>query len=356
MHYLSINLHELFLSLVGICLLLVALILVVIIISFVKYRDIIRHNFWGSIIDQKVTDAIIHEAIDDTQKGAFEKFLNVQAFRDLCIQKMIEAEKKFSGSIHAVIQAFYTKYAFKADSLKKMTFRKAFTVARGIQESTAMHADEALPSIEQFLKHKDPNVYEEAQYAMVTFKGFEGLQFLSNFKNILSDWQQLRLLRSIHELPEDKRDLVSEWMSSENHSVALFALRLAGQFQTIGLYSEVVSLLIHPEDEVRIQALKTLQVLENENTLDDIIQNFEDNNIDVQMEVIRLIKSLNDPKSLTFLKDQLLNSRSVSLKIAVAELLYTFREQAYLREVALFDSSDEELALIINHALQEKIC
>lgn len=356
MHYLSINLHELFLSLVGICLLLVALILVVIIISFIKYRDIIRHNFWGSIIDQKVADAIIHEAINDTQKGAFEKFLNIQAFRDLCIQKMIEAEKKFSGSIHAVIQAFYTKYAFKADSLKKMTVRKAFTVARGIQESTAMHADEALPSIEQFLKHKDPNVYEEAQYAMVTFKGFEGLQFLSNFKNILSDWQQLRLLRSIHELPEDKIDLVSEWMSSENYSVALFALRLAGQFQVIGLYLEVVSLLGHPEDEVRIQALKTLQVLENENTLDDIIQNFEDNNIEVQMEVIRLIKSLNDSKSLTFLKDQLLNSKSVSLKIAVAELLYTFREQAYLREVALFDSSDEELALIINHALQEKIC
>ncbi|WP_260446430.1 hypothetical protein [Chryseobacterium lactis] len=62
---------------------------------------------------------------------------------------------------------------------------------------------EALPKISVFLSHPSSQVYQEAQYAMVSLSGFKRLDFLATASGKISEWQQLRLLFSVTSIPEN---------------------------------------------------------------------------------------------------------------------------------------------------------
>jgi hypothetical protein len=102
---------------------------------------------------------------------------------------------------------------------------------------------------------------------MVVFKGFEGLNFLNAFPYIISDWQKLRLLRSINQTPEDCTEIVNNWLQSSNSSVVIFTLKLVRKFQMLSSYQEVKKLLLHNSTEIRIQAVRSMQALENASQL-----------------------------------------------------------------------------------------
>ena len=351
-----VSIHELVLVFWGILVLVLLLIIVVLFYGFQQYK-ILNYNLeWSAIIDQKLADAIVYAEEERISDDSFGGFCQMNSFRNLFLEKLVAAKTKFSGSAQTEIHRLFEKYDLKKDALKKLKQRKSYMIAGGIQELTAMNVTESLPQISTFLKHSSQQVYQEAQFAMVAFKGFEGLAFLNDFPHIISDWQQLRLLRSLHQIPENCTDSVPLWLQSENTSVVIFTLRLLRKFQMLSFYQNVKTLLSHPFPLIRIQAVRTLQSLENTETRDDLTQTFDEQPTEVQREIIKTLKNSNDKKCGEFFKNQLFNHSVSGIRILSAEALLNLGNEKDLREISQSESNSEELTRIIQHALQEKIC
>ena len=357
MLFLDISLHFLFDTFLGILLIVFLLIVGVLYYSFYLFKKLIHLIKWSQEIDHKVSEAIVYGGEEvETTSDSFGRFSNNSSFRDLFLEKLVDSEKKFSGAAQNEISKLFQDYNLEKETLKKLNQKKPYLIAGGIQEVASMRVESAVPKIASFLNHPSPLVYQEAQYAMVSFKGFDGLQFLDSVSNKISEWQQLRLLISISHFPENCEETVNNWLQSKNDSVIIFTLRLLRKFQMLSFYSNVLELLEHPSEEVRIQAVQTLQSLENSSTVDHLTESYANQTPEVQVEIIRALKSSKDQRCVDFLKKELINDPFPKLKILVAETLFSLGSQDYLRNLAEKESSSEQLVQIIKHSMQEKAC
>lgn len=349
------SVHFLFLVFLGMLSLVLLLIIAVLIYSFNQYKTSSQASKWYEIINKKISEVIVYDEETNTDKD-FTAAIGNPLFRNLFLQKLVESEKKFSGAAQSKIKNLFTEYGLKNEALKKLEQKKAHLIAGGIQELTAMNVKEALPKISAYLTHSSTQVYQEAQYAMVHFKGFEGLHFLNSHTSRISEWQQLRLLLSITHIPENFDESMKNWLESENNSVVIFTLRLLRKFQVLSFYSNVISLLKHSSTEVRVQAVQTVLSLENSSTITDLIEEYADQPLEVQLEVFKVIKVLKDQSCMDFVKTQLLNHPDSGIKVYAAETLFILRQQDDLIQLMQDEASSEQLIQIIKYALQEKVC
>ncbi|MBO9691041.1 HEAT repeat domain-containing protein [Chryseobacterium sp.] len=354
--FLTTSVHFLFLVFLGMLSLVLLLIIAVLIYSFYQYRESAQASRWSEVINKRISEVIVYGEEKISADSNFSEASGSPLFRNLFLQKLAESEKKFSGAAQEKLKDLFREYGLQEEALKKLHQKKIHLIAGGIQELTAMNVEDALPKISTFLSHPSAQVYQEAQYAMVHFKGFEGLHFLNSITSKISEWQQLRLLISITHIPENSGDTIKSWMESSNDSVVIFTLKLLRKFQMLSLYSSVIDLLEHPSSEVRIQTVQTLLSLENPSTIAHLMEVYPDQPTEVQKEILRVIKKSKDQCSTDFLKDQLLNTSDSGVKVCAAEALCALEKQDYLAEISQQETTSEELIQIIKYALQEKIC
>ncbi|MDR6458135.1 hypothetical protein J2786_001228 [Chryseobacterium vietnamense] len=354
--FLTTSVHFLFLVFLGMLSLVLFLIIIVLIYSFYQYRESVQIFKWSEVINKKISEVIVYGEEDRSADTDFSAASASPSFRNLFLQKLAESEKKFSGAAQSKLKDLFQEYGLQEEALKKLNQKKEHIIAGGIQELTAMQVEEALPKISTFLTHHSAQVYQEAQYAMVNFKGFEGLHFLNSISSKISEWQQLRLLISITHVPENSGDSIKKWMESSNDSVVIFTLKLLRKFQILSLYPTVTGLLGHSSVDIRIQAVQTLLSLENSSTIAHLMETYPHQPNEVQKEILKIMKKSKDQFSTDFLKNQLLNNADTGIKVYAAEALCALDKQEYLTEISQDETSSEELVQIIKYALQEKVC
>lgn len=350
------SVHFLFIVFIIMLSLVMVLIIAVLIYNFIEYKESLRIARWSDIINKKISEVIVYweeGVIDDIQFN----ILNQNAsFRNLFLKKLVDSEKKFSGGAKDRIKDLFNEYQLYKEALKKLRQKKPHLIARGITELTVMDVGDALPKIDSFLSHPSVKVYQEAQYAMVRFKGFEGLHFLEKFNSKISEWQQLRLLLSIPSIPENSDTTIVKWLESTNDSVVIFVLKLIKKFQMLKLYSKTIELLDRDSVNVRIEAVKALMSLENPGTVAYLSKIYYEQPEAVKLEILRVIQISKDQCCTDLLKDELKNDLSSGIKVNAAQALYKLGYQDYLSELAHREDSSEELVQIVKYALQEKVC
>lgn len=350
----QIVLHELILAIIVVLILVLLLIITVLAYSFYSYRILHHRQSWTQIIELKIMTAIVGG--DDLNDPEFKSYLREPSFRTLFLHLLVNSDRKFSGAAKQSIGKLFMDFKLEDEAWRKLRQRKAYLIAGGIQELAAMSVEPAIPVISTKLHDPRPSIYQEAQYALVSFQGFEGLRFLDNFDRPLSDWQQLRLLYSIHVIPETSEQYITLWLNSSNSSVIIFSLRLIRKFRLLVFNAPVQNLLEHPKIDVRVQAVRTLQAIENDTTLGRLTKIFDEQFVEVQLEILKAMKISKSRDCENFLKAQLWNSRETSIKITAAEVLVVIGQEEYLREIALTEATTAPLKQIIDHALQEKKC
>ncbi len=349
------SVHFFVLVLFGILLLVVVLIIGVLLYGFFQYRQSVRVSGWLEVINQKISEVIIYDGEDLPDNLSFRQFLGNSSFRNLFLQKLVDSEKKFSGMAKDRIKGLFSQYGLHHEAEQKLGRKKAYLIAGGIQELTVMDSTDVLSRISGFLSHPSPQVYQEAQYAMVNLKGFEGLAFLDTAEGKISEWQQLRLLLSVTAIPENSIPAVKGWLKSPNNSVIVFTLKLIRKFQLLSFYPDVMELLEHASSEVRIRGIQTLLSLENPSTMNDLIKVYPHQPMEVQTEILRAMKVSKDRSTTGLLKKELSDSPVSGIKVHAAEALFSLGHQEYLVQLMQDETASDELVQIIKYALQEKI-
>jgi len=217
-----------------------------------------------------------------------------------------------------------------------------------------MNNDETLPKIKSMLQHKNDLVRSEAQYGLAKFSGFEGLFFLDNLQEQLTDWQQLKLLDAITILPNiDEVDtIISNWLKSPNQSVKILTMKLIRKFQLLQMHDLVADNLHDSDEKVVEETIKTLVRIEDDSTSKLLIEQYETCNEKFQIQILKALEKISNPENNTFLETQAKENPSFSVKKASVRALNNCCSKTNLQKLA-HQSNSPELKQIINQIIQE---
>lgn len=352
--HLNVVIHDLLLIFLSVLIMILLMTGAVLFYGFYQYRALKNKREWESLIDSRVSDAIVFsEEVPESE--FFHTHSQEGSFRNLLLERLVSSKKKFSGMAQEEIQRLFINYGLYKEAVQNLNSTKPYVIAGGIQEVTAMKMTDSLDKVQKYLQHPASQVYNEAQYAMVVFKGFTGLDFLDTLDTPLSDWQQLRLLGSLQKVPDDRDVPVELWLKSSNLSVVVFTLKLIKKFQLLTFYDQVKDLLYHTSEKVRINAVQTMQVLENDHTMDDFMDVYSLQPVKVQLAILRAMKHSNDKRYHDFFKSQLNDQPVIALKMEAAQALFALGFCETLNEIAQSDTVPEHIREIVKHVLQDKI-
>lgn len=340
---------------VGIYILLILLFLIIIytlLKSIIEYKIITKKNKWNAIIDQEIYETILDD--EPNSNTDFTDYLKSSSFKHYFIKKLLKAEQNFSGNSKENIRNLFDHYQLKKISLQKLNSQKDYEIAEAIQEVTAMNHVETLPKIKSMLQHKNDLVRSEAQYGLVKFSGFEGLFFLDNLQEQLTDWQQLKLLDAITILPNNNEveTIISNWLKSSNQSVKILTMKLIRKFQLLQMHDLVADNLHDSDEKVVEETIKTLVRIEDDSTSKLLIEQYETCNEKFQIQILKALEKISNPENNTFLETQAKENPSFSVKKASVRALNNCCSKTNLQKLA-HQSNSPELKQIINQIIQE---
>lgn len=229
------------------------------------YTNSIRSN-----LEVWISHIILEEGgVDIDLPPKFYRILQNKAARQLAIEELINCKKNFSGTVSETIVQLYNQLDLKKDSVKKISPKRKWHVrARGIQELYLMDQKDVLKTIYKNTNNRNEFIRMEAQTGVIHLTGFAGLRFLDVISYPLTEWQQIKLLEQLRltSRKEDLSESIAGWLLSKNDTVVVFALKLADEYQQFGVRDNVINSLVHPNERVRTQAVKTLVRLADQHT------------------------------------------------------------------------------------------
>ena len=275
-------------------------------------------------IEEWITQVIMEEDVDTpTLIRNFKRIMINKHVRQFAINELISCKKNFSGGVTDNIVSLYIALGFKEDSLAKLRNTTRWHIkARGIQELYLMEQQDILKTIYKNTNSTNEFVRMEAQTGVIHLTGFPGLRFLDVISYPLTEWQQLKLLEQLRLYPkkEDLSNKIPAWLRSSNSTVVVFALKLADEYQVFAVRQEVIHCLVHPDDMVRTQALKTLIRLADEETPKILMGYFAKESLVNRFYILDAMRSIGTEEDRYFI-ERLLDDENDTIKLKAAIVL-----------------------------------
>jgi hypothetical protein len=282
-----------------------------------------RKSGWNKIARHLVSTAIFFEEDGRDPGGATpdsRKWIHTPGFRECLIDEMVTAKKNLTGDAAANIVRLYRLLRLEEDSKQKLSSLKWDIKARGIQELAWMEQKDQLSRIYRHTNNRNEFIRMEAQLAIVQFYGMEGLRFLDVVSEPISEWQQIKLLAHLPRKAGEPLKKIRGWLQSANPSVIAFSLKLVAIHHQFELHDHVAVCLGHRDAPVRVQAVKCLREIYNENTSALLIDRYQENGRAYKEAVLEALGAIGAESSTSFLFSAL-RKEDNSLKVLAARSL-----------------------------------
>lgn len=280
-------------------------------------------------IEEWITQVIMEEDVDTPALiRNFKRILINKHARQFAINELISCKKNFSGGVTDNIVSLYVALGFKEDSLAKLRNTTRWHIkARGIQELYLMEQQDILKTIYKNTNSTNEFVRMEAQTGVIHLTGFPGLRFLDVISYPLTEWQQLKLLEQLRLYPkkEDLSDKIPAWLHAANTTVVVFALKLADEYQVFAVRHDVIQCLVHADNQVRTQALKTLVRLADEETPNILLGYFNKESLINRLYILDAMRSLATEADANFI-ESLLDDENDTIKLKAALVLVSISD------------------------------
>lgn len=279
----------------GISILLVSFMLIK--LSVKKYRKK-QYVVWNNDAQLLVRDTIFFEDnLPQTDHiipipSSVQKNMPNERFREVIVDVILYATKNISGNAEFNLKKLYEQLNLHLFALENLKDKRWYVKAKAIQELGVMNQMEYLNKIYRFTNNKKELVRMEAQLAVIKLLGFEGLRFLDVISYKLTEWNQIKLLNELARLPNNNFTGIEKWLRSANVSVVAFALKLARNYHRFELYNEILNCLDHEDDDVRYQAILTLQKIYTVDTSKILLNKFSKEIYKNQFAIIKTLKSI----------------------------------------------------------------
>jgi hypothetical protein len=310
---------------IGLISLMIGLLIYMFFYMYFKSKYEKKHDKWRTISDLLIRKAVFY---DDEEMEAetlipvtarAEKLMRNKHFRKLLTGEITSAKKNIAGIAADNLKHLYQQLQLDKYALKNLKSRHWHIKATAIQELTVMEMKEFLTNLYPYTNNHNELVRMEAQTAIVQFYGFEGLKFLDIITYPISEWQQIKLLQQLSNVPPVDIS-IDNWLKSTNNSVVVFTLKLARNYHRFELHDLIISCLDHTDPEVRLQAMHYLCEIYTDETSDHLISRFLKESFKQRLAMVKGMQSLGTEKDTLFLLS-LLDDDSNEMKLYAARAL-----------------------------------
>lgn len=310
---------------------------------------------WKFISDTLIRNAIFLEEDDDLISddseglhipGRLKKLLPNPDFRKIITAELLAAKQNMSGTASINLKKLFSQLKLDDQALTMLSSNSWHIKAAGIQQLGIMDMHHHSDKIVKLVNDKRRLIRVEAQNTLIKFFGFEGLRFLDEATYPISEWQQIRILKELSQMPSENFTGIEKWLKSANDSVVVFALKLAKVYYRFELYNDVIECLQHKNPDVRYQAILACAGLQTENTADQLIDCFFAETERNRITIINILGDVGTSSEFIFLLS-LLENEPNTVVIAAAHSLASLGEEGmnYLR--SHLKANDYPLAQII---------
>lgn len=310
-------------------------------------REVYQQRIMNYLFDEKSRD----ETIRELRKIASSRF-----DRQILIDQMIDLSINLKGQIKELIRDLYLILGLKQDSLDKAHSRKWHENVKGFRELAYMNIREANEKIFDSLNSGNEILRMEAQIALVRLSDDNPYHFLHYMKRPLAKWEQITLHELLiqHNL---KIPAFKQWFGSENLTVLMFALEMVAWFRQKGAGKEVIRLLHHEDEQVRLTAIRVCGEIQLKSSLPVLKKIYAEETYRNKLEILQTFSRIPDARYLGFLKSVLDMEEDVQLQIQATRAMENTDEPGISMLVKLMKSKSEykNYQIIIRHVLDGRI-
>jgi hypothetical protein len=330
------------LSLILISAVVFAILIVLLFLYILIYQGVLRArqkqlDRWSALADKVIYKVIFHEKDDPNNYQGEElfdivsrtvvkispvitKYLKNKNFRKILTQKLISVKLNMSGIASDNLTRLFRQLELDNHILEMLNSSSWSKIASAIQQIGIMELDEYKARLFEFVDNKRGLIRVEAQNAILKFYKFEGLRFLDNATYPITEWQQIKLLNQLADLPTENFTGIDVWLDSQNDTIVLFALKLVKNYHRFELYDKVVACLKHKNSTVRKQAIIVLKFLPSERSAALLIDIYFTETSNNQLAILHTLASIGSENEIQFLV-ALLSDDVNAVKIASAKAL-----------------------------------
>jgi hypothetical protein len=225
--------------------------------------------------------------------------------RKRIISVLYKLMNEVSGEMADSIKTLYYETGLIDYALKRLNNKNWYVIAKGIGELTRFKIEEVYVDIVKFIDHPRKEVRKETQLYLVSLFRFEGLSFLNELKEPLSEWAQVQLLEILQKFDDQQICDIQPWLKSKNDTVVLFALKLAQIYNQFEVKDTLTDLLSHQNKSIRIYVIEVLTHLYGIEAKDKLKANFNDLSIEEQISFFGLLEKLVIPSDEPFIEKHL---------------------------------------------------
>lgn len=220
-----------------------------------------RKNIEELLVEFLYSENSNNERLSDDQKKIIKKFkkgLTSKRKRKIITETFLQLDQQVSGQMIVLMNRLYKEIGLLNFALRKLRSRKWYVVGIGIKDLRQFKVRRAKHAVAKLVNHHREEVRREAHLYFLELFGYEGLNFLNDLEVPLSDWDQVLLLGEVENLENHEITDVSHWLVSKNDYVILFVLNIVKVFNRFETKNELLDLLHHKNEEVRIKAIEVL--------------------------------------------------------------------------------------------------
>ena len=255
--------------------------------------------------------------------------------RKVIISTLLKLRSEISGEMGESIDTLFVKLGLLRYSLAKLRNKEWDVIAIGIRELTQFKIKAVHKIIMNNINHPKREVRKEMQLYLVYLYAFNGLEFLNVLKTPLSEWDQIQLLEILQLKIDAQVADIRPWLKSSNDSVVIFTLKLAKVYNQFEVKEELIELLNHKSEEVRINVINTLSHLHIFEAKTILKNNFNELSDEEQIAFLKMMENVYDYDDKSFLLEHI-HHQNFEIKLIVSEILKNINfEEFELNEAEL---------------------
>jgi len=310
-----------------------------------KLRQYLMEQYQSLIVDY---------LFGNTGSEQFKKIASDNFRRQVLIDQMIDVSVNLKGESEEKLMNLYRELNLDQDSLARARSRKWHKKIKGFRELAFVGITDGNDEIYRALNSRNEILRMEAQIALVRLSDKDHFEFLSQLKRPFSLWEQITLHDLIiqHELPVPA---FSKWLSSDNPTVVMFALRMIREFKQKDAEQEIKKVLLHRDPAVSQLAVQVAGDLDLRTTLDTMKRMYKFQEYNNCLEIVKSMGKMPEQALLGFLKLVLDKEDDVQLQIEAVKAIENMGEPGVQALVKVMKSEYKNYNIIVRHVLDRRI-
>jgi len=303
---------------------------------------------------EKYQELIINYLFGNASPDDFRPIASDNYRRQVLIDQMIDVSINLKGQEAKKLLGLYKHLGLDRDSINRARDHRWHKKIKGFRELAFMNIKDANDSIYKALNSSNEILRMEAQIALVRLGDEKPFEFLSYLDRPFSLWEQITLHELIvtHNLPIPQ---FSQWLTSKNPTVVMFALRMIREFKQAEAEEAVHDTLMHPDPSVKKLAVQVTGDMNMRSTLETMKHMYKFQDYEVCLEIIRSMGKMPDLQMLGFLKLVLDKEDDVQLQIEATKAIENNGEEGIKALVKIMKSEYKNYNIIVRHVLDRRI-